>query len=101
MLIIAPYAIGMGHDADTVVSSYACLDSQCMRLASAAYLQKKSDVVNRFTMMDIVEVSSSCTSILFCGDISDAILYHQHPQEFYDRYYAETNTKPLRCVHKL
>lgn len=46
----------MGYGADTVVSAYSCLDLQCMRLASAAYLQKKSDVVNKSTIIDIVAV---------------------------------------------
>jgi len=48
---------GMGLNAETVVSAFTCLDSQCMRFASSAYLQKKSDLVNKHTMMDIIKVS--------------------------------------------
>lgn len=49
--------IGMGQSADTVVCANACLDIQCMRVASLAYLQKKSDMVNKFTLKDIINES--------------------------------------------
>lgn len=50
---------GMGFGADTVVCANSCLDSQCMRFASAAYLQKKADLVDKYTMRDIYEVRKS------------------------------------------
>lgn len=55
MLIV--HDLGMGFNAETVVSAFTCLDSQCMRFASSAYLQKKSDLVYKYTMMDIIKVS--------------------------------------------
>lgn len=52
-------SIGMGYDANTVVASYSSLDSQCMSFASSAFLQKKSDSVNKYTMFDIIKVSNN------------------------------------------
>lgn len=49
------FSLGMGQNGDTVVVANVCLDSQCMRVASFAYLQKKSEqVINKFTMRDII-----------------------------------------------
>ena len=48
--------LGMGGDADTVIGASMCLDSECMRLITSAYLQKKADVINRNTMKDIIMV---------------------------------------------
>ncbi|KAL7521041.1 hypothetical protein ACHAWX_005735 [Stephanocyclus meneghinianus] len=47
-------AHGMGGDADTVIGASVCLDSECMRLITGAYLQKKADIINRNTMKDII-----------------------------------------------
>lgn len=57
----------MGHGADTVVAANVCLDIQCMRVASFAYLQKKSDVVNKFTLKDIINASWD----EYCADNAD------------------------------
>lgn len=48
--------LGMGGDADTVIGASVCLDSECMRLITGAYLQKKADIINRNTMKDIIMV---------------------------------------------
>lgn len=59
-----------GGDADTVVSAYTCLDNECMRFASFAYLQRKSDAVNKYTIIDTITVRKSCLcAVLLCWQL--------------------------------
>jgi len=46
----------MGFGARTVVASNVNLDSECMAFSSCAYVQKKTDVLNKYTMRAIVMV---------------------------------------------
>lgn len=57
----------MGKVGDTVVCACVCRDSQCMQLNSFAYLQKKSDVVNKFILKDIINEARA----EYCADNRD------------------------------
>lgn len=50
-------AIGMGYNSNTVVGVSTCLNKECMRLVHSAYLQKKGDLIEPNTMIDIMTVS--------------------------------------------